>query len=106
MASLLHLRYIITHVFLPSELPQKDDSDVNRDLALIKEFRAALEAFQALFTDQEHWRWPGLVVMLNNMLELRGPSGDLLSEKVEISLERMKAGGIYTKQQLQEGIRF
>ncbi|OBT60140.1 hypothetical protein VE03_10212, partial [Pseudogymnoascus sp. 23342-1-I1] len=92
MALALDLRYIITHVFLPPKLPQKDDSDINHDLALINEFTVALESFQALLTDQEHLRWSGLVVMLSNMLELRGPPGDLLSEKVEISLERIKTG--------------
>ena len=99
MVSELDLRYVITHVFLPPKLPQKDDSGINRDLALIKEFRVALESFQALLADQEHWRWSGLVVMLSNMLELSGPSGDQLSEKVEISLGRIKAGGIPTKNQ-------
>jgi hypothetical protein len=97
MESALDLGYIITHVFLPPKLPQKDDSNINQDLALIKECRTALESFRALLTDQEHLRWSSLVVMLSNMLELRGPSGDLLSEKVEISLGNIKVGGIYIK---------
>ena len=84
-------------MFLLPKLPQKEDSDTDRDLALIKEFRVALESFQDLLANQEHWRWSGLVVVMSNMLELRGPSGYLLSKKVEISLGRIKAGGIPTK---------
>ena len=85
--------YIITHVFLPPKLPQGDDSDSEHDSALIGECGAALRAFQARLPSQEHWRWVAPIMMLCKMLELRDPSGDMLSEKVEISLETMKVRG-------------
>lgn len=80
--------YIITHVFLPPKLPQEDDSNSEQDSALIEECRAALMSFQACLPGQERW-----VMMLSKMLELRDPSGDMLSKKIEISLETMKTKG-------------
>jgi hypothetical protein len=86
--------YIITHVFLPPKLPQEDDSTSEQDSALIKECRAALRSFQACLPSQEHWRWAAHVMMLSKMLELRDPSGDVLSKKFEILLETMKTKGM------------
>jgi hypothetical protein len=42
----LNLEYIITYVFLPPKLPQKDNRDPKQDLALTKEYRAALRSFE------------------------------------------------------------
>ncbi|XMA11506.1 hypothetical protein WAI453_004297 [Rhynchosporium graminicola] len=84
------LEYIITHVFLPPKLPQKDDSNPDRDLALTEILKAALDSFQAQLPARERPRWVGLASMLSKMVELRDLSGDLLSEKIQSSLEAMK----------------
>ncbi|CZT11794.1 uncharacterized protein RCO7_11377 [Rhynchosporium graminicola] len=51
------LEYIITHVFLPPKLPQKDDSNPDRDLALTEILKAALDSFQAQLPARERPRW-------------------------------------------------
>ncbi|KAI9808002.1 MAG: hypothetical protein M1827_007764 [Pycnora praestabilis] len=90
MSSSSSLEYIITHIFLPPKLPQGDDSDPKHDLALIKECRVALRSFQARLHGRECRRWVAPTLMLSKMLELRDASGDMLLEKVELSLEAMK----------------
>jgi hypothetical protein len=94
MASSSNLEYIITHVFLPPKLPQGDDSDPKRDLALIERFRAALKLFQARFTGRERQQLETPILMSSNMLGLRDTSGDIRSEEVERSLEAMKCTGM------------
>jgi len=88
------LQYIITHVFLPPKLPQEDDRNSNQDSALIEECRAASRSFRARLPGRERQRWLAPILMLSKMLELRDTSGDMLSEKVELSLEAMKATGM------------
>ena len=94
MSSSSNLEYIITHVFLPPKLPQEDDSDPKKDLALTEQFRVALRSFQARLPGRERRRWVAPILMLSKMLGLRDTSGDILSEKVESSLEAMKGTGM------------
>ena len=91
------LSYIINHVFLPPKLPQEDDSGVVEDSALIVECEAALESFQAHLPSHDCRRWAACIRMLRKMLELRDPSGDMISEKVEASLESMVDLGICSR---------
>lgn len=42
-----YLNYIINHVFLPLKLPQKDDDDVAKGAALVKEILTTLQLLQA-----------------------------------------------------------
>ena len=94
MSSSSSLEYIITHVFLPPKLPQEDDSDPKQDLALTEQVKAALRLFQACRPDRERRRWAAPILMLSKMLGLRDTSGDILSEKVELSLEAMQGTGM------------
>lgn len=95
MAQSLKLKYIITHVFLPPKLPQEDDSDYEKDSTVIRECSSALKSFQAVL-EQCHGRWTHAIMMLSRMLELRSPSGYMLPEAVDTSLERMAMGGMLT----------
>lgn len=88
------LFYLINHVFLPPKLPQKEDSDVVQESALIEECEAALRSFQAHLPSNEHWRWAACTRMLSNMLKMRDASGDMASGKVETSLGSMVNRGI------------
>lgn len=94
MLSSSNLEYIITHVFLPPKLPQEDDRDPKQDLALTEQCRAALRSFRACVSDRQRRRWVAPILMLSKMLELRDASGDILSEKVELSLEAMQGTGM------------
>jgi hypothetical protein len=93
MASSPSLEGIITHVFLPPKLPQEDDSNSEQDFSLMEECRAALSSFQAHLPDQERWQWVTPIRMLSKVIELREPSGNMLSERVELSLGGMEANG-------------
>jgi hypothetical protein len=93
MAPSPSLEGIITHVFLPPQLPQGDDSNSEQDFFLMEECRAALSSFRAHLPDQERWQWVAPIRMLSKMIELREPSGSMLSERVEMSLEGMEANG-------------
>lgn len=88
------LPYIINHVFLPPELPQKDDSHADHDSALIEECEAALESFQAHFPTYTQGKLAACTKMISKMLMMRDKSGDMMSGKVEASLESMVNRGI------------
>ena len=103
MASSSKLSYIITHVFLPPKLPQEDDSDFENDSSLVDECCAALRSFQA-HLEQEHGKWTNPILMVSRMLELRGPSGHMLPDEVDASLERMKKGGMSTLSNFRENL--
>ena len=47
------LSYIVDHVFLPSKLPQKDDSNVTKSAPLANKVLTALSLFQAQVPTQE-----------------------------------------------------
>lgn len=87
------LNYIIDHVFLPSKLPQKDDSDARKSASLIDELLAALRSLQAHIPKQERSEWIPCIKMVGNMLELRDHLGGLVAEKVQITLKEMMDRG-------------
>lgn len=95
MADIQALPYIINHVFLPPKLLQEDDSGADKDSSLLVECEAALKSFQAHLPSHECPRWAACTRMLRNMLELRDPSGDMISGKVEATLESMADQGIH-----------
>ncbi|MCJ1386871.1 hypothetical protein MMC17_009999 [Xylographa soralifera] len=68
------LSYIINHVFLPSKLPQKDDSDAAKDEFLMRKLLAALESLQHHIPEKEHPKWTPCIKMVHNMLNLRSRS--------------------------------
>lgn len=87
------LKYIINHVFLPSKLPQKDDSNVGKDYSLVEEVLAALESFRAHISEQESLEWIPCTKMVRNMLQIRDHLGGLVAKEVETTLTRMVDGG-------------
>ena len=89
-----NLNYIVNHVFLPPQLPQKDDHDASKDAALIEKFVEALSLFKAYIPDHEFPEWSSCIKMANSMLELRAHSGDLVPENVVTALREMNIRGI------------
>jgi hypothetical protein len=87
------LSYIINHVCLPPQLPQKDDSGFEQDVALLIECQAALRSYQTHLSD-ESWRWVNCTGMVNNMINIGDSSGDMLPQKVKTSLKEMADSGI------------
>lgn len=83
------LNFIINHVFLPSKLPQKDDSDDTKSASFIEELRTALRSLQAHISEQERSEWISCIKMIDNMLELRDHFEELVIERVKTTLRRM-----------------
>ncbi|MCJ1392993.1 hypothetical protein MMC18_005865 [Xylographa bjoerkii] len=88
------LSYIINHVFLPSKLPQKDDSDAAKDELLMKQVLAALESLQHRIPKTENPRWNPCIKMVHTMLTLRGHSGGLIADRLKEALGEMLNGDI------------
>lgn len=87
------LNYVINHVFLPSKLPQKDDSSATKGASLVEEILAALRLLQPHIPKQERSEWIPCIKMVGNMLELRNHLGGLAAKKVETTLREMIDGG-------------
>ena len=87
------LNYIINHVFLPSKLPQKDDSNATKGASLAKEVLSALRSLQDNIPEQERSEWIPCIKMVGNMLEIRDHFGGLVAKKVEMTLRGMVDGG-------------
>jgi hypothetical protein len=87
------LNYIIAHVFLPSKLPQKDDSNATKVASLAQEVLTTLRLLQAHVPTQERSEWIPCIKMVNNMLQVRDHYGGLVAREVEITLRGMVDGG-------------
>jgi hypothetical protein len=90
MALAESLPYLINHIFLPSSLPQTDDSNYTKDRALLIEVKTALTLFQ------KHDTSPKLatcVKMVKNLLELRDGGGELDGKTFMTLLKDMDNAG-------------
>ena len=87
------LNYIVDHVFLPSKLPQKDDSNDTKSASLAEEVLSALSLLQAQLPTQERSEWDPCRKMVANMLQTRDNLGGLVARNVEIALKEMIDGG-------------
>ncbi|KFY00452.1 hypothetical protein V490_01336 [Pseudogymnoascus sp. VKM F-3557] len=65
--------------------------DFENDYALVVECSAVLRSFQA-HLEEERVKWTNRILMVSRLLELWGPSGHMLPDEVDASLERMKKG--------------
>jgi hypothetical protein len=90
---IMDLMYIFNHVFLPPELPQKDDNDFSNGLRLIEELQLALISFQGYLPDHQRPHWSPCVRMVSQMLEIRGQFGSLSTQALENCLNSMLDGG-------------
>ena len=91
------LAYIINHVFLPPKLLEEDDSGVDRDFALIEECTAAWKMLQVHLPSHEGQKWVACTRMLEKMLKLRDPSGDIISGKIVTTLDSIAEQGIFDR---------
>lgn len=77
------LTYIIKHVFLPSKLPQKGDSDASKDNALFCEYAKAWVLFKDHVLFSEALKWACCTHMLSKMRGLREFSGCPIAAEFE-----------------------
>lgn len=81
------LLFQIHHVFLPPELPQKDDTNVSHEKTLVETVYLALQDFQQYFpVDHQRPELEHCIAMINSMIHTRDVNGLLDPEAVE---ERM-----------------
>ncbi|KAL2060399.1 hypothetical protein VTL71DRAFT_9429 [Oculimacula yallundae] len=82
-------KYLITHCFLPPQLPQKDDSSMGNDYLLTKLFQETLSAAVALASPDTGWK--ALTSMADLLLEQQGT---LTEARLVHSMGSMQSGGM------------
>ena len=89
-----NLQYLINHVFLPPKLPQKDDSSFENDISLLNACEEAIDRFIDHLQDSKRERLLVCQKIVQSMLKLREPSGDLSSKEIDEALEIMDDGSM------------
>ena len=72
--------YMINHIFLPPQLPQGDDFNVEFETILLKTTISALLQFQDQITDDQDAVIDLVYVMLDNLRTVRDSSSGAVSE--------------------------
>ncbi len=67
--SLEDILYTLNHVFLPPELPQEDDTEVDRDVALCHLVYLASREFTGFLSQPQQQQWSIVSRMLKTLLE-------------------------------------
>jgi hypothetical protein len=87
------LQYIVNHIFLPPELPQKDDHNPENDRALCRELCQSACNFYGLLPSDGRTRWDPIIEMLQCLCDFH--ELDVLSKDcVKSAMERMQPGGM------------
>jgi hypothetical protein len=88
--SLEDILYALHHVFLPPKLPQKDDHEADRDVALCRLVYVASQKFATVLSQSQQVQWSTVIQMLKNLLE----STRVLDHYVlTTNILRLKIGG-------------
>jgi hypothetical protein len=95
--SLMELHYLINHVFLPPQLPQKTDAAPEKDVALTKEVLNALQGFHAIEYDGHGSAFEVCISMVKKTLDSRAPIGTLLISKVKAQMGGLSDKGEFFK---------
>ena len=61
------LKYIVTHVFFPLQLPDEDDQNVRNDCSLVGAISAAARLYAAHVSDSNIPLWDSILRMLDNL---------------------------------------
>ncbi len=87
------LEYIIRHVFLPPRLPQGDDWDEIKNVALINSVLDALREHDEFIPIPDRSRWHHCRQMLQRIIHFRDDRGGLVTERLASSLNDLIDGG-------------
>lgn len=93
MAKDSFLNYLINHVVLPPKLPQRDDSDVEKEREMVKHCLSALKSFLKLLPEEERLPWISSIKMVSKVLEMRESNGNFSATAFDTSLENLRDGG-------------
>ena len=84
------LLYALNHVFLPPKLPQQDDHDPDRDVALCRLVYVASQNFATILSESQQAQWSAVIQMLENLLE---STGALDREMLITNILHLETGG-------------
>ena len=84
---------MLNHIFLPPKLPQKDDSDLDRDIFLCQSIYTASLEFSKILPESQRQQWSIIIDMLRIFGNAGIPDKNQLTEKIL----GMKNGGEYTE---------
>jgi len=87
------LRYIVNHVVLPPELPQKDDSSNENDDVLLRFVHTAAVSFASQLPSNASRTWEPIITMLSQWMEI-SQHGTINEIILDQALEGMRAGGM------------
>jgi hypothetical protein len=87
------LQYIVNHIFLPPELPQKDDKNLENDRAMCDVLYTSACSYYASLPSDGQIRWDPIVKMLQNLCNFHKPDV-LYKDLLESAIERMQPGGM------------
>jgi hypothetical protein len=88
--------YQINHVFLPPELPQKDDTNPSHEKALMETVSRALERFKSYFQPSERPELDRCIRMIGCMIGLRNTDGFLNPTKLNTEIVELSKNGWYS----------
>jgi hypothetical protein len=89
-------QYQINHVFLPPELPQKDDTNPLREKALMETVSAALKRFRSYFQPSERPALDRCIRMVGGMICLRDANGFLNPATLNKEIVELSNNGWYS----------
>ena len=85
--------YMTHHVFLPPQLPDADDTDPLREMALMRSVHSALQRFMSLQKDDDLAGIMCCIKMVNLMMSLRDSAGALDSDTLDEALSQLQENG-------------
>lgn len=81
------LQYIVNHVFLPPQLPQASNENLDHETGLINVVLDAAKAFNALLPDDDVCK--SIISMVTDLSELRDNSSSINEAKLKATFEKL-----------------
>ena len=88
------LKYLINHIFLPLKLPQSEDQDIDKDLAICDRIIACGRNFQQLLPACRTSTWDLILTMMERLRDLLS-TNTLNKDKLLSWMKDLKPGGMY-----------
>ncbi|KAJ5794287.1 hypothetical protein N7457_000886 [Penicillium paradoxum] len=86
-------RYLLSHVFLPPRLPQKDDYSATLEGLMLNEILEALRKFGALVSKEDAMTVTMAIDMISRLKSNHGLSGDISESELINALKDLKGHG-------------
>ena len=88
------LKYLINHIFLPLRLPQSEDHDIAKDLAICDRIMACGRNFQQLLPACRASTWDQILTMMERLRDVLG-TNTLNENKLLDWMKDLKHGGMH-----------